>query len=386
MIGFFDLRNGCAGDMICAALAGCVDTAEIGRQLKKVDFPTKYEIEIKKVIRAAEFFHGLKANQFIVHVNGKEDERSYSDIVSIFKRSKLPERISNKIIHVFNILADAESKIHEKNLNDLHFHAVGQTDALVEVSFSILALEYLGIKKIIATPVGISGAAPATMEMIFGIPVIIRNIPLEITTPTGMAIIKAIIQSFDDSPELIVEGYSYGAGTLNAGFPDTLQFIYGREFMILKDRVCVIETSLDDINPVIFEHLIEKLYKSGALEVSYFTGFTKKSRPLFWIRILCPPLVKSVIIELLFKESTTLGIRYREEERIILKRSVKKVRTIYGDIEVKFGYFSGEIVNVMPEYESCKKIANEKKIPVKNVIEETIKAALGLRNKIGYNN
>ncbi|MCM8758731.1 MAG: nickel pincer cofactor biosynthesis protein LarC [Candidatus Omnitrophica bacterium] len=374
MIGFFDIRNGCAGDMICAALAGCVDTQEVKKQLNKVSFPSAYEIEIIQKTKQVDNFHRIKANQFLVHVKEKERERTYSEILSIFENSKLAEEVKQRIIRVFNILAEAESIVHREDVKNVHFHAIGQTDALIEVSFSVLALDLLGIKKIVSTPIGISNAAPATAEMMKGIPVIIRNIPFEITTPTGIAIIKAITDSYDDTPIVIPEGYSYGTGSYQTELPNTLQFIYGKELKGLKDTVCVIETSVDDMNPIIFDYLLEKLYQVGAFEVCFFPGITKKTRPIFWIRILCRPIDKEKIFEIIFKETTTLGIRYREEERILLKRLQKKVKTKFGEIRVKVGYFAGEVVNLMPEYEDCKKIATEKKVPLKEVMQEALRA------------
>ncbi|MCM8764585.1 MAG: LarC family nickel insertion protein [Candidatus Omnitrophica bacterium] len=381
MIGFFDIRNGCAGDMICAALAGCVDIEEIKRQLEKISFPSKYEIEIRRVTRTTGSFHGIKANQFIVHVKGKEQERPYSEIIKVFEESGLSKSTRNKIIRVFEILAYAESKVHNESIANLHFHAVGQTDALVEISFAILALEKLCIERVFSSPVGISYAAPATMEMLSDIPVIIRNIPFETATPTGIALIRAITESFNDTPVIIPGGHCYGTGTIDTDIPNTLHFIYGKEINTLKDYVSVIETSVDDMNPVVFEYLIDKLYQSGALEVCFFVGITKKSRPIFWIRVLCEPALKGSIIQHLFKETTTLGIRYREEQRIVLARSQKKIKTRYGDMSVKIGYISGDIVNIMPEYEECKKAAQERKIPIKKVIEEVLKSANMINRK-----
>ncbi|MGC9065873.1 MAG: nickel pincer cofactor biosynthesis protein LarC [Candidatus Ratteibacteria bacterium] len=376
MTGYLDIKNGCAGDMICAALSGCVDVKEIEKHLKKVKFPSKYDIEIRQVVRSIGHFHGIKANQFIVNVQEKENERSYSEIVSIFSNSNLSSSTKNKILKIFNILAEAEGRVHGENLERLHFHAVGQTDALVEVSFSVLAMEQLGIKKLVASSPGISNAAPATMEMISGIPVIFCDIPFEISTPTGIAIVKGLADSFGDSSIMIPLGYAYGTGTQITDLPNTVQFVYGKEISERVESIGIIETSVDDMNPVIFEHLMETLYQAGALEVCFFTGTTKKSRPIFLIRILCKPEHRGTITKIIFKETTSLGVRYREENRIVLERIQKKIKTSYGEINVKFGYIAGETVNIMPEYEDCKKIAIEKKIPIKFVMQEAMKVAI----------
>lgn len=382
MIGYFDVRNGCAGDMIAAALAGCVvDVGEIKKILRCIDFPSLYNIEIKQIVRPAGNYHGIRANQFIVNVIGKEEERSYREIVSIFKKSRLSAHIKEKILNVFETLAKAESNVHQESVENLHFHSVGQIDALVEIAFSVIALDFLGIKRVFASPVGISCAAPATLEIASGIPVIVRNIPFESTTPTGISIIRTLVESYENTPSFLFEGYSYGAGTLSTDLPDVLQFSYGREVSDGFEKIGVLETSVDDMNPVIFEHLMDILYQAGALEVSFFTGITKKSRPLFSIRILCRPDQKQKFLEIIFKETTTLGIRYREEERAILDRKMKKIKTQYGDVNVKVAYLLKEPLNIMPEYEDCRAIAVRKKISLKKVMEEVLRNCLNEKIK-----
>ncbi len=376
MIGYFDVRNGCAGDMIAAALSGCVDVGEARKLLGCIDFPSLYSIEIRQIVKPAGHSHGIKANQFVVKVKGKEEERSYREIVSVFRKSRLDRCLKEKILNVFETLAKAESKVHGKPVEKLHFHSVGQTDALVEISFSVIALDLLGITRVFASPVGISHAAPATLEIASGIPVVIRDIPFESTTPTGISIIKTLAEAYGDTPSFFLEGYSYGAGTLSTDLPDVLQFSYGKDAGDGYERVGILETSVDDMNPVLFDHLMDVLYRAGALEVSFFTGITKKSRPMFFIRVLCHPDQRQRISEIVFKETTTLGIRYREEERTILKRKLKKISTRYGDINVKVAYLSGKPVNVMPEYNDCRTIAIRKKIPLKKVIEEVLKIFL----------
>jgi len=377
MIGYFDVRNGCAGDMIAGALAGCVEGNEIKKILNGIDFPYGYSIEIRQVLRSSGHSHGIKANQFIVNVNEKENERSYKEIVSIFNKSRLPLSIKERILAVFETLAHAESKVHEEPIEKLHFHSVGQTDALVEVAFSIIALDFLGIKRIFASPVGISCAAPATLKIASGIPVIMRNFDFESTTPTGISIIKTLVESYQDTPPFLFENYSYGTGTLLTDLPDVVQFSYGKNIGSNFERIGVLETSVDDMNPLVFDHLMEVLYKVGALEVSFFTGITKKSRPIFSIRIMCRPEQKQRISEIIFKETTTLGIRYREEERIILERRIRKIKTKYGDINVKIAYLSSkEPVNIMPEYEDCKAVAIREGIPLKKVVEEVLRIIL----------
>jgi len=377
MIGYFDVRNGCAGDMIAGALAGCVNIREIKKILNDIDLPSPYSIEIRQVKKDADYFHDIEANQFIVKVKGREKARSYKEIVSIFEKSRLACHIKEKILNIFYILAVAEGTIHKKPLEKLHFHAVGQTDALVEIAFSVIALDLLGIKKVFASPVGISCAAPATMEIARGIPVKICNIPFEITTPTGISIIKGITDSYDNTPLFFIKQYCYGTGTIvMADFPNLLQFSYGSDMQYGTEKIGILETSIDDMNPVIFDHLMDVLYAAGVLEVSFFTGITKKSRPIFLIRILCRPHQRGEISGIIFRETTTLGIRYREEERIALKRKLQKIKTEYGDVDIKIGYLSGQPVNVMPEYEQCKTIAMKKKIPLKKVIEEILKISL----------
>jgi uncharacterized protein (TIGR00299 family) protein len=372
--GYFNIQNGCAGDMLAACLIGVSDYKYLEKELKKIVLPNIYELKFISVRRELpSSHHHFESNQFIISLKNKEKPNSYLEIKKIIETSGLKKSIKTRILKIFNIIAQAESKIHKEPLDKIHFHQVGQTDAIIEITSVVILLEFLGIEKVYASPVGISQPAPATMEISKGLPVIFKDVPFEITTPTGISIIKGIVDEFKDTPPIKTIDTSYGTGTNEKIPSDMVVFSYGESFQYTSENIGIIETSIDDTNPIIFEHVIEKLYEQQALEVSIFPGITKKSRPVFNLKILCFPDKKDRLMEIIFKETSSIGIRYREEIRYPLKREIKFIKTIFGEIPVKLSYLNGNIVNISPEYESCKKIAIEQNVPLKKVFSESIK-------------
>ncbi|MCL5408875.1 MAG: LarC family nickel insertion protein [Candidatus Omnitrophica bacterium] len=371
--GYFNVQNGCAGDMLAASIAGICGCKFLEKELKKISLSNIYEIKLIPVKRELPSSHSFSANQFIVSLKNREKPNSYTEIKKIFETSNFKKSVKSKILEIFSIIAKAESKIHKEPLDKIHFHQVGQTDALVEIASVVILLDFLKIEKIYSSPVGLAKPAPATIEISKGLPVNFKNGPFEITTPTGMAIIKGIVDEFSDTPPMKIIDSSYGTGTNEKIQPNTVLFSYGECNEEIRENLGIIETSIDDMNPVIFEHLMEKLYKQGALEVSFFTGMTKKSRPMFNLRILCFPDKKDSLMEIVFKETSSIGIRYRKEERYPLKREEKIIKTAIGEIPIKVGYFNEKIVNISPEYEVCKKIAAEQNMPLKKVLSEIMK-------------
>jgi uncharacterized protein (TIGR00299 family) protein len=371
-VAYLDVRNGCAGDMIVAALASCCEMSALRRELSKVKFPSSYTIRLRSVMRSSASSHAFRAYRFIVTPERHEDCASYSAIRTVFSNSALDSNIKKDILRIYEILAAAESRAHGEIKRNLHFHEVGQTDALVEIASAVILLRLLGVEKLYASPVGLANAAPATLEMSTGMPVLFRDAQIEITTPTGMAILKGLVDNFGAVPLMRVLGCGFGAGASEKILPNVLSFVYG-EASAKTETVCVVETSVDDINPVLFETIIEKLHAQGAFEVSFCTAVTKKGRPLFLLRVLCLPSEKDRIIETLFEESTTLGIRCREEERFVLEREIRTVKTKYGSIPVKLGLLGRKIVNIAPEYEDCKKVARKYRVPLKVVLMEALK-------------
>ncbi|MCM8803144.1 MAG: LarC family nickel insertion protein, partial [Candidatus Omnitrophica bacterium] len=241
-------------------------------------------------------------------------------------------------------------------------------DAIIEIVSVIIGIEILRIEEVFSSPIGFSNIAPATIEILKGVPTIPKNIPFEITTPTGAAIIKGIANFSPINSDFYINRFGYGAGTRESPPPNMVKFIIG-EAKDEKDSVVIIETNIDDMNPVLIGHLIEKLYNNGALDVSIFHGIGKKNRPVFKVEIILPENKFKKISEILFEESTTIGFRYRKENRIVLEREVKTIKTTIGNVRVKKSYINGKVINISPEYDDCKKISEQKRIPLKKVYQ-----------------
>lgn len=371
--GYFDVVNGCAGDMLVGSIIDAgLDLKLLENELKKLPIKN-YRIEIKKVKKETSWGHFIEGTQFFVKPLEKWDDRTpYKKILKIVEQSSFEDRIKEKIFKIFDILAENESIAHKEKKEKVHFHQIGQIDAIVEIASAVLGIELLGIKKIFSSPVGLGNPAPVTCEILKGVPVIFKNTDFEISTPTGVAILKGLADFTQSYLNFYIEKVGYGAGTRDEPKPNVLKFLIG--YIDEEDKeIIVIETNIDDMNPVFVGNLINKLLNSGAVDVSVFQGIGKKNRPVFKIEVICREKDFTNVSKVLFEESTTIGFRFRKERRLILKREIKEIETEYGKVRVKFSYFNGKIVNISPEFEDCRKISDLKKIPLKKVFESIYK-------------
>jgi len=367
--GYFEVFDGCAGDMLAGSLLDAgLDFKLLKKELDKIPL-TNYTIEIKKTKRQIFSHHFITATKFLVVLKEEEKFRKYTEIIKIIEDSSLSENLKNKILKIFGILAKVESKVHREKIENVHFHQVGQTDAIVEIASVVIGLDILGIKNVYSSSIGISNPAPATIELIKGLPVIFRDTTYEISTPTGVSILKGICKFKDMEDEIIVEGNGYGAGEREEPSPNILKFIYGRQ-KEENESIYMIETNIDDMNPLIFENLYEKLFKAGAVDVSVFTGIGKKNRPVFNLCIMVKEENFEKIKNIVFSETTTIGFRFRKEKRITLERETKEINTKWGKVRVKVSFSGDKTYNISPEYEDCKKISKKYNIPLKQVLLE----------------
>jgi len=367
--GYFEVFDGCAGDMLAGSLLDAgLDFKLLKKELDKIPL-TNYTIEIKKTKRQIFSHHFITATKFLVVLKEEEKFRKYTEIIKIIEDSSLSENLKNKILKIFGILAKVESKVHREKIENVHFHQVGQTDAIVEIASVVIGLDILGIKNVYSSSIGISNPAPATIELIKGLPVIFRDTTYEISTPTGVSILKGICKFKDMEDEIIVEGNGYGAGEREEPSPNILKFIYGRQ-KEENESIYMIETNIDDMNPLIFENLYEKLFKAGAVDVSVFTGIGKKNRPVFNLCIMVKEKNFEKIKNIVFSETTTIGFRFRKEKRITLERETKEINTKWGKVRVKVSFSGDKTYNISPEYEDCKKISKKYNIPLKQVLLE----------------
>lgn len=384
-IAYFDCFSGISGDMTVGALldAGLkIETLE--EELKKLGL-SGYQLEVKKVIKK-----GISATQFKVKIKEEGVERRFKDILTILEKSKLDEEIKKETKKIFFNIAQAESKIHQKDIDKIHFHEIGGLDSIIDITSAVIGIRTLGIEEIhsSALPVGkgfvkcahgvIPVPAPATLELLKNIPTYNGGIESEMITPTGAAIISTLTKSFGKRPLMKIERIGYGAGEKEFTIPNLLRVSIGEKILkdenlkdgYASDEAVLIETNIDDMNPEFYDYIMDKLFSQGALDVFLTPIQMKKSRPAHMLSIIVYEQNLKETLEVLFSESTTLGVRVREVKRLRLSQQNFIAETKYGKIRVKVGIFKGEIKNIAPEYEDCKKMAKQHKVPLKEIYEE----------------
>ena len=371
--GYFDILNGCAGDMLAGSIIDAgLPLEELRKELRKIPVAS-YRVEAEKVLKKTTYGHSLEATQFRV-IPGKkwDDSTSYAKITGLIDASTLSVSNKNNIKKVFDVLARAESSVHRESIEDVHFHQVGQVDAIVEVASTVIGLDMLGAGKVYCSSPGVAKPAPATLEMLKGLPVIMKSVDAEIITPTGTALIRGLCSVSENLPGLSIDRVGYGAGEMDLPYANVVKFFLCSS-ACKEDSIILLQTNIDDMSPLLFENLFEKLFASGALDVSVYQGIGKKNRPVFNLQVMLPENLLKEISEVIFRETTTLGVRYRKESREVLKREEGKINTKWGEVRVKKGYMGDKQVNVSPEYSDCKKIADKYGVPLKMVFSEISK-------------
>ncbi|MDQ0219555.1 nickel pincer cofactor biosynthesis protein LarC [Peribacillus cavernae] len=306
-----------------------------------------------------------------VHTHQEHSHRKASTILDLITNSDLPERVKSRSSVVFQVIAEAEGKIHGMDPKDVHFHEVGAMDSIIDVIGVCLALENLNVGKIVASPVPTGSGklkmahglypipAPATAELLKGIPLMNFEVEGELTTPTGAGFLNALVHEYGPIPPLTMETIGYGAGKKDFEHPNVLRAILFQEQEITnRETVIVLECQLDDVTGEQLGFVMEKLFESGALDVYYTPVIMKKNRPGTLITVLSKAENEKQLEELLLRETSTFGIRRAEWSRRALSRKFKKVESPYGDITVKIGYEGETIYQISPEYEEVKQAAN----------------------------
>ncbi len=392
MLAYFDCFSGISGDMTLGALI------DLGVPLKYLEnrlnsiLLKNFDVTVTPVHR-----NGISAMSVVVGMHDDRTARNFADIRSLIENSPLSERIKSTSLQIFKRLAKSEAHIHSCSIEKVHFHEVGGVDAIVDIVGTAICLDYLGIKSIIASqiPLGkgfvtcshgkIPVPAPATLDILKGVPIYGTEIPHELVTPTGAAIIVTLAEGFGTLPDMTISGIGYGAGQreLEAG-PNLLRIITGAQSEtatrspgeIQEDRISILETCIDDMNPELFGYLMDRLFADGALDVYWIPVYMKKNRPGTMLQVLCNIDDKDSLIRRILSETTTLGVRHSESRRWLLWRDRYEVKTTYGDIPVKRVKDPHGNIRIVPEYEICKKIAREQNIPLR-IIYDTITRETG---------
>ena len=316
------------------------------------------------------------------------EHRNLHDIEEILDHSDLPKEVIAKAKEVFLVIAKAEAKVHGSTVEEIHFHEVGAIDTIIDVVGNILALQYLGIEKVFTTPVNTGFGfvkcahgqmpvpTPATAELLQGIPNYRGTVEKEMTTPTGAALLKVLASPVKEVPDgFSGETIGYGAGTRDVEIPNVLRVTMGLWNETVGngnsgsavERLLFLECNLDDLNPEIMPYVLEKLLAAGALDAWLQPVIMKKGRPAQTLKVLCSPEQRQVMEQIMFTQTTTLGVRAYYVERTALERRWKTVQTPWGEVRVKEGLLDGKVVNAVPEFEDCKKIAEANGVPLKAV-------------------
>jgi len=383
---YLDCFSGISGDMFLGAMLDLgLDEKEFLAELSKL--PLKdYKVEIKKSIK-----NGITGTDVTVITHEHHPHRGLKEIYEIIDSSSLNSSVKQKSKEAFYKLASAEGKIHGKSPYEIHFHEVGAVDSIVDIVGACILMDMLKPGHVYASAINVGSGtikcahgvlpvpAPATVELLRGIPVYSGEEPGEFTTPTGALILNTFVEKFGEIPPGIPEKTGYGLGKAERKSPNVLRAILLKsceESVNLHshglegDRVAILEANVDDMNPELYEYIIDSLFQKGALDVYLTPVIMKKSRPGVKITCLCPPDKKLLLSETMLRETTTLGVRELEASRLKLSRSIEKVSTPFGDVRIKVSRMGDEVVRITPEYEDMKELAKKNNMPLIKIYEE----------------
>jgi len=374
---YFDCFAGASGDMILGALvAAGVNPDRLRDQLSLLGVEG-FSVSFETVNKS-----GLSANYARVETAHEHKHRHLSDIRKIINDSQLSDGVKQRSIAIFTRLAEAEGRVHNEPIEQVHFHEVGALDAIVDVVGAAICFELLAIEHFVCSPIHVGSGTvemahgrfpvppPAVTELLKGVPFYSTELKGELLTPTGAAIITTVCKDYGPIPQLRVEGTGYGAGTRDyENFPNVLRVMIGESDA--KDEteqtLWMLETNVDDVSPQIIGHVMDRAFTLGARDC-YFTPIQmKKNRPGVLLSILCDPEKKTAMTDLLFTETTTIGVRSYQVNRRALDRQIFRVETLYGPIDVKVARLNGRVVNAMPEFDQCRQAAERKGVALKEV-------------------
>lgn len=433
VVAYLDCFSGISGDMFLGALIDAGVSARVFEEtVSALDLGAK--IEISRVDRS-----GISSTKVDVIVNGKKDApreaqahqhhthshshshandheheqhhppehhqhahehgRGLSEIRGIIKAASISETAKQTAIGIFEKLGHAEAKIHNVPIEKIHFHEVGAVDALVDIVGAAVGAEALGVDEFICSPLNVGGGtvecahgtfpvpAPATVELLKGAPVYSSGLQAELVTPTGAAIVATLVNRFASFPAMKIAKSGYGAGTRDfPGHANVLRITVGTlsstDFADKNVRarqvetISILEANLDDLNPQVFGYVMDRLFEAGALDVFATPVQMKKNRPGAVLTVLARLEDADQMAQIIFAETTTLGVRRRQESRQVLSRKWQAVATRFGEVRIKIGSFNGTVTSYAPEYEDCRRIAAEQRVPLKTVMQEAVQAYL----------
>jgi uncharacterized protein (TIGR00299 family) protein len=378
---YFDCFSGISGDMVLGALVDAgADLRAIEADLRKLSLPG-WSISATKVKRGEIF-----ATQVKVETGEGHHHRGLSIILQKIENAKLAPRAAERARKIFSRLAEAEAKVHQQPIEQVHFHEVGAVDSIVDIVGAAIGFELLGIDEFACSALDVGAGqvqtahgllpvpAPATAELLKGAPMFTSGIAKELVTPTGAAIATTLAKRYAEIPQMTLKAIGYGAGSADLKEKaNVLRLLIGESAVTepaehWEPTVTVIETNIDDMSPQIYGHFVERAFESGALDVFSSSVQMKKNRPGQLITILSEPHTVGRLIDLIFRETTTIGVRTHEVRRKTLARESVTLETPFGEVRMKISRMHGSVLNATPEYEDCRRIATQKNIPLKDVL------------------
>lgn len=389
-LAYFDCQSGISGDMILAALIDAgVDLDALNDAVGSLGLPgVRLTVcEVKKM--------GFRAAQVVVEHPHEHAHRHLHHITAMIERSSMSDRQKSLAVRIFTRLAEAEARVHGTTIEKVHFHEVGAADSIADIVGAAVGLDLLGIDRVWASPVAVGGGrikiahgevsvpAPATAELLRGVPIAPSSVAAELATPTGAAVLTTVAERFGPLPPMIIDRTGFGAGQRDfEQQPNILRLYVGRLVAADQagapagastDRVVVLETNLDDISGQWVGYTIERLLAAGALDVFTTAIGMKKNRPGVMLSVICRPEDVAKFEGIVFSETTTLGIRRRDAERSVLARSEHQVSTPWGAIAGKVA-FAADGPRFAPEYESCRAIAEDRGVALREVFDAAVRA------------
>ena len=371
--------------MILGALVGAgADPHQLIDQLKLLRVEN-YQVSFSQVDRC-----NLSATRATVQVGPEHSHRHLADLLKIISDSQLTSSVKERAGRIFSLLAEAESEVHNVPVERIHFHEVGALDAIIDIVGACIGFELLGIERFVCSPLHVGSGTveiahgrfpippPAVLSLLRGAPIYSTEVKGELVTPTGAAIIKAVAEEFGPLPPMLVNSVGYGAGAREyKDFPNALRVVVGETpDPPVKDveRLVMLETNIDDMSPQVFGYVMDKAFELGALDCYFTPVQMKKNRPGTLVSILCKPARQTTLCEMLLVETTTLGVRSYEVERVALQRAIVTVETPYGAIDIKEASIDGRLLRAMPEYEQCRRAAQEAGVTFREVEQSALKA------------
>lgn len=384
-IAYFDCIAGASGDMILGALVDAgLPLATLRERLAGLPLDG-FELAASRVSK-----HGFSATQVEVRVSDTAACRHLPDIEAIVRDAALPPSIRERAIAIFRRMGTVEAGIHGVALEQVHLHELGGVDTIVDVVGALVGLEALGVERVVVSPLplargwthGAHGAiplpAPATLALLQGVPVVGSAVEAETVTPTGAAVLVSLAAAFGPLPPLQIASVGYGAGARDLPIPNLLRVVIGEAMdavVGVSESLVLLETNIDDMNPEFFDHVVERLLEAGALDVFLSPVQMKKNRPATLLTVLCPPDLAATLTNLVFAETSTLGIRESHVRRHCLERTADAVTTAYGEVRVKVARWGAGRARVKPEYEDCRRLARQHGVPLRDVYRAAADAA-----------